>query len=540
MIRVRATAARVATVLAGLLVFVALVAPDQLGRITPGAFVRIPGEALFGAALLLALPARVRRPATAVAGVTLGLLTVLKIISVGFFAALGRPFDPVLDWGLLDDAVGTLARSTGRFGAIAAAVAAVLLAVAVLILLSLAVRRLTRVVFRRRTAATRTLAVLGVAWGVCALLGVQVVPGVPVASRSAAAFAYDGARQARVSLRDPQVFAGEIARDAFRDTPGDQLLTALRGKDVIVTFVESYGRSAIGDPRLAAIVDPVLDAGTRELSAAGFASRSAFLTSSTYGGGSWLAHATLQSGLWTHTQQRYQHFVSSDRLTLTSAFRRANWRTVAVMPGTAGAWPEGALYRYDQVYAAQHLGYHGPSFTLGTMPDQYTLSAFERLEHGKPNRAPLMAEIELTSSHAPWAPVPRTVDWTDVGDGAVFGPMVKEGDQPDRVWRDPARIRTAYARSVAYSLSSLISYVQTYGNDNLVLVFLGDHQPAVVTATDASRDVPVTIVARDPAVLDRISGWGWQDGLKPGPQAPVWRMDAFRDRFLTAFGPPAR
>jgi hypothetical protein len=50
--------------------------------------------------------------------------------------------------------------------------------------------------------------------------------------------------------------------------------------------------------------------------------------------------------------------------------------------------------------------------------------------------------------------------------------------------------------------------------------------------------VPVTIVAKDPAVLDRISGWGWQHGLNPGPQAPVWRMDAFRDRFLTAFGRP--
>ena len=80
--------------------------------------------------------------------------------------------------------------------------------------------------------------------------------------------------------------------------------------------------------------------------------------------------------------------------------------------------------------------------------------------------------------------------------------------------------------------------MQTYGDDNLVLVFLGDHQPAaVVTGENASRDVPISIVARDRAVLDRISGWGWQDGLKPGPQAPVWRMDAFRDRFLTAFGP---
>ncbi len=69
-----------------------------------------------------------------------------------------------------------------------------------------------------------------------------------------------------------------------------------------------------------------------------------------------------------------------------------------------------------------------------------------------------------------------------------------------------------------------------------MLVFLGDHQPGpIVTGEGASRDVPITIVARDPAVLDRISGWGWQDGLKPGPQAPVWRMDAFRDRFICSF-----
>jgi hypothetical protein len=80
--------------------------------------------------------------------------------------------------------------------------------------------------------------------------------------------------------------------------------------------------------------------------------------------------------------------------------------------------------------------------------------------------------------------------------------------------------------------------VETYGDNNLVLVLLGDHQPAsMITGQTANRDVPITIVAHDPAVLDRISGWGWQDGLIPSPQAPVWRMDAFRDRFLTAFGP---
>jgi hypothetical protein len=58
----------------------------------------------------------------------------------------------------------------------------------------------------------------------------------------------------------------------------------------------------------------------------------------------------------------------------------------------------------------------------------------------------------------------------------------------------------------------------------------------VVGAT-ASHDVPISVVARDPAVLDRIAGWNWTAGLEPAPGAPVWPMSAFRDRFLTAFGP---
>ncbi|GLZ05247.1 hypothetical protein Acsp03_27130 [Actinomadura sp. NBRC 104412] len=98
--------------------------------------------------------------------------------------------------------------------------------------------------------------------------------------------------------------------------------------------------------------------------------------------------------------------------------------------------------------------------------------------------------------------------------------------------------KEGYARSSAYSLETLISYVERYGDDRLVLILLGDHQPLpVVTGHGAGRDVPISIVARDRSVLDRISVWGWQDGLRPGPAAPVWPMSVFRDRFLTAYGP---
>jgi hypothetical protein len=119
--------------------------------------------------------------------------------------------------------------------------------------------------------------------------------------------------------------------------------------------------------------------------------------------------------------------------------------------------------------------------------------------------------------------------------------MPATGKHVSDIWPDPGRVRTQYGRSIQYTLSSLISYVETYGTDRTVLIFLGDHQPApIVTGGSASRDVPITIVARDPALLNRISGWGWQPGLKPGPQSPVWPMSAFRDRFLAAFSPGAR
>ena len=81
----------------------------------------------------------------------------------------------------------------------------------------------------------------------------------------------------------------------------------------------------------------------------GFSSRSGWLTSSTFGGGSWLAHATLQSGVWVNSPGRYSALIASKRLTLTAAFRRAGWRTVADVPATHGSWPEGhSFYHYDE------------------------------------------------------------------------------------------------------------------------------------------------------------------------------------------------
>jgi hypothetical protein len=526
---------RVLTGLAALLVLAVLLLPADFAQLTPAAFVALPVEALLAVAVVLLLPERPRRIVAVVAGVVVGLLAVVKLLDLGFGFALDRTFDPLADWTLVRSGQEFVTESFGRAGGIAATIGLLLLAVALPVLLALAAMRLSRVVAHRPLVARRVAGGLAVVW--VAL----TVAGLPGAAWTTTKVAYDHAARLRTDLADQAAYEREATVDAYRATPGPQLLTALRGKDVVFAFVESYGRVALDDPRIAPTVRSALSAGTSDLTAAGYATRSAFLTSPTTGGQSWLAHATLQSGLRIDSQRRYQAFTGGDRFTLAAAFHRAGWRTVSVAPANSRDWPEGDVYGYDQTYDVRTLGYDGPRFSFSSIPDQFTLAALQRAERDRAGRAPVMAEVDLVSSHAPWSPVPPLVDWATLGDGTVYGTTTGAGDSPNTVFqKDIARVRTDFAATIAYSLSSLTSYVETHGDDDLVVVLLGDHQPApIISGQDAVPQVPISIVARDPAVLDRIAGWGWTAGLEPAPDAPVVPMEDFRDRFLAAYGPSA-
>ncbi len=68
------------------------------------------------------------------------------------------------------------------------------------------------------------------------------------------------------------------------------------------------------------------------------------------------------------------------------------------------------------------------------------------------------------------------------------------------------------------------------------MIVLGDHQPLpIVSGQNSNHDVPISIIAHDPNVLKQIRSWGWNPGLKPNPNAPVWPMNDFRNKLLTAF-----
>jgi hypothetical protein len=169
------------------------------------------------------------------------------------------------------------------------------------------------------------------------------------------------------------------------------------------------------------------------------------------------------------------------------------------------------------------------------MPDQYTLAEFQRLEL-TPGHKPVMAEIDTTSSHTPWVPLPSMVPWNQVGDGSIFRAQRGTAEDVARVWSNTNTVRQFYGQSIQYSMTALTSWVTELNDPNLVLILMGDHQPhSTVSGNTPNNEVPISIITRAPSVLKQISSWHWQNGLLPAPSAPLEPMDAFRNQFLNTF-----
>ena len=535
--RTRRTLRLAVTVLSVVLVWGVLVAPGRVFQFTPAAFASIPVEGLVLVAIALVLPARPRRIVAAVAGILLVVLTVAKILNMAFYEYADRAFNPVFDWASIASALGAIRDSIGPALTYAALAALGLCLILLACAITAATIHISTVATRHRRATVRGLAALTAVWAVCAGLSLQLVPGSPIASTSAAGLAVAQVRATQAAVQDQRLFEQTIrSPDPEARVPASDLLTGLRGKDVIIAFVESYGQVSLQGTTFSAGIDASLRRDNASLASAGWSTQSAWLSSPTYGGGSELAHSTLQAGVWVNSLQRYDELLGTSRFTLSDAFDKAGWHTVSDSP-TNGAWPPGkSFFHFDQLLGRYNVGYHGPTFSYSPMPDQYVFSAFQRLELA-PGHKPVMAEIDLTSSHWPWAPLPTMVPWNEVGDGSIFDSMPAKSESRITVERNANLERQFYGKSVQYSMQALTSWVTELNDPNLVLILLGDEEPDTPISTPGrtSHEVPISIIAHDPSVFRRIASWRWQQGLVPGGSAPLEPMSAFRNQFLDAF-----
>ncbi|WP_368667729.1 sulfatase-like hydrolase/transferase [Salipiger sp. PrR002] len=531
-----------ALLVSAVLVDLLLILPNHPGALRWPALRMVPLELPVLLLGMLALGPRAR-PLAILASVALTLMTALKLADLSAYTAFGRGFDPLADMHLLPAAAHLLRGSAGLAGALVVGAALALLLGGAMVLLYRALRLWARCGSRLPRALRVTAGGIALVFALLCAAEIRTAlngwqgwrpPGSAFTARLGAEHIRDFAR-ARTALAE---FERAAATDPWAGRDG--LLSKLEGRPVVIVFVESYGRAAFDNPLYAPRHTATLQAGEATLAQAGLAMRSGWLRSPVQGGQSWLAHATLAAGVEVSDQRRYRALLASARQSLFTLASRAGYHTMAVAPAIVMDWPEGPAMGFQEIRAAAELGYRGLPFNWVTMPDQYTLAEFDRIAADQ--GAPLMAEIALISSHAPWTPVPQMVPWQAVGDGSIFDAEATSGPSPKEVWADPDRIRDHFGRSLDYALRNVLSWAALPRAEPPLILVLGDHQPAEFVAQAGGKDVPLHLIG-PPEALRLFDGWGWAAGLQPDPAQDALPMRDVRDMFLratSAAGPQMR
>lgn len=489
-------------------------------------------EALIIAPLMLLLPVGPTRRVVAVGVVSWVMLaTAVNLGTAATQMAFARPLNLYLDVPLLRSIYHLLVGNVGQLLAVCAMLTGVASLFAItLILVRLLLPPVAYSVKRLPGMVALTLLVIAASSAALELSGIRLVDSARLPMVNTTRFQWQ------------QVTDTHAARLAFtaqlESAPMEaRSLPGLAGRNVLLTFIESYGISALENPRYSDVLLPTLAEMQQRLGEHDLHVVSGMLASPIRGGQSWLAHATTLSGRWIDNQLWYRLMLDSDHSTLIDDFRATGQRTLSVMPAITLAWPEGEAYGFDEIAAAKDIAYAGPALNWVTMPDQFTLDYTQRYLLGE---TPVFAQLALISSHAPWTPILPVLDnWSSIGDGRIFAPWESAGDPPEVLWQDIERIRDHYAWSVDYAVKVTGRWAERVVDDNTLMIVLGDHQAApLITGDDASAAVPVHIISGDPELLMPFIKRGFVPGTLPtleeASSAP--RMSQLRHWLQTDFG----
>lgn len=323
-------------------------------------------------------------------------------------------------------------------------------------------------------------------------------------------------------------------RGGIRD--GVTTLPGLRDMDVILIFIESYAASLYErDTHLATMIDLYNRYGI-EFTEKNIHTASALMDSPTYGGLSWLAHLTLTSGARLDRNLTYRAYLNSGLDTLQSIMGRTGHQTVLIKPGIKRFWPEGSRLRFDRLDTAKDVPYAGPNFGYFAIPDQVSLAHLaDILEAARPS--PTLAQIDLISSHYPFRPLPPFLDNPaaltdpDAWDDAIAAQ--KNADD----WQDPVE---GYRRAIAYTLQSVLDFVDRHTDDNDLVIVLGDHQPwRIVSGNLGGRATPMHLFSRNKRLIDRFLASGYDNALMPDTAARPIPMEDFLPQLVRLFGDDA-
>lgn len=315
--------------------------------------------------------------------------------------------------------------------------------------------------------------------------------------------------------------------------PDGQSLAGLAGRDVYILMLESYGATVYDEPRAAAALRPRRAELAAAIAAGGRQVVSGFVRSPTYGGASDLAHLGLLSGVDMSDPVRHDLLLTTGRPTLTTLFRRHGYQTFGLYPAVSWEWPERAFYGYDVYLDGPSLGYRGPPITLWRIPDQFALERFEQLHPRAADAPPRLLFFATINTHMPYGPQPPVQ--ADVA--RLLGPQpFDDADLRQALAREPSWLDQFpdYVRSFDTTYRWLAAHLRRPEPRERLIVLVGDHQPMSNVSGSASWDVPVHVIARDPALLAPFVARGFGYGMEP-PRRSLGAMHELTSILLDAF-----
>jgi Sulfatase len=334
-------------------------------------------------------------------------------------------------------------------------------------------------------------------------------------------------RQARLLL-EPLVFRRNLTVKGPQPIESD--LAHIRGADVFLVFIESYGAVSYERADIAEGLSASRSRFQSDIQAAGFNVVSAYVDSPTFGGGSWLAHVSVLSGVEVRDEDMNVMVMGQKRDTFVTPFTRQGYRPVAIMPGLRQSWPEGAFYGFDEIYGAAQLDYQGPPFGWWIIPDQFALARLDALDAARtPSSPPFFVFFPTVSSHTPYQP-----DWPRM----LTKDPYDAGDLEKALALDPALLDLgpSYIRALSYAYDSIAGYLKRHLGRDSVYILMGDHQPpAAVSGVGAAWHVPVHVLTTRSQVIAPLLGAGFNRGMRP-EGAPLGPMNKLLPILLRAFG----
>ena len=474
------------------------------------------------------------RPTACILAVVVASMAFLNLVDAATPTLLGRDLNLYWDLPHLPSLLGLASEAAGVWrvsGAIALLSGAILLLIA-------GITRIWREVFpvlTDRRVALGFAILLGVVMGVTVLMPAEERPlatglGLDIVRQSVAVV------QGRFSSK---AGGGPYAAALSAPPPPYSDLAGLKQRDVYLVYLESYGTTVFDTPEFRAGLSQSLSQFETSLRRAGYTIASNRLVSPTFGGGSWLAHATLASGVRLDDPVVYTLLLDSGRKLLPTYFKEAGWRTVDIAPGIkAPSARATAAWGFDREIFAKELDYRGPSFGWFAIPDQFTLDRAATIRSALGPTPPVFTQLILVSSHIPFAPVPPYLaDWEDSGTFSSASATVM-----DHVWHQPdwSRLGPEYLDSLRYDFAVLGGWLTSRMSGDGLVILLGDHQPPAMVGGQPQPPwtVPIHVLSRDPDLVSPFVAEGYVSGIFPNQAPPHQGMETFLARFLAAFGRP--